>query len=152
MFTLIWLLPLRACRIMPAGPRFPCMGRTLGLAGNQQLNQTGALFNEVQRWLTEFAMMRPKITESTEDAEVIALKALSFLATDPERLSRFMDLSGLGIGDIRASAEDPAFLGGVLDHLLADDSLLLIFAEEHGLKPERIGQLRRKLPGAAVDF
>ena len=65
-------------------------------------------------------MMRPKITESTEDAEVIALKALSFLATDPERLSRFMDLSGLGIGDIRASAEDPAFLGGVLDHLLAN--------------------------------
>ena len=118
---------------------------------NQQLNQTGTLFNEVQGWLTA-RMMRPKITESTEEAEVAALKALGFLAADPERLTRFMDLSGLDIATIRASAGDPAFLGGILDHLLADDSLLLIFAEEHGLKPERIAQLRRKLPGAALDL
>ena len=96
--------------------------------------------------------MRAKNPEPTEDAEVIALKALIFLATEPERLSRFMELSGLDPGAIRASAADPAFVGGLLDHLLADDSLLLIFAQEHGLKPERIGQLRRKLPGAAIDF
>jgi hypothetical protein len=122
------------------------------LAGNQQLNQTGALFNEVQGWLTGKPMMRPKSPDSTEEAEVLALQALGFLAAEPDRLSRFMDLSGLGLEAIRASASDPAFLGGLLDHLLADQSLLLIFAEEHGLKPDRIGQLRRKLPGAHVDF
>jgi Protein of unknown function (DUF3572) len=97
-------------------------------------------------------MMRPKTPDSTEEAEVLALQALGFLAAEPERLSRFMDLSGLGLDAIRASATDPAFLGGLLDHLLADQSLLLIFAEEHGQKPERIGQLRRKLPGAHIDF
>jgi hypothetical protein len=97
-------------------------------------------------------MMRPKTSDSSEEAEVTALKALAFLAADPERLSRFMDLSGLGLDAIRASAAEPAFLGGILDHLLADDSLLLIFAEEHGLRPERIAQLRRKLPGAALDL
>lgn len=96
--------------------------------------------------------MRPKNTDSSEEAEVTALKALGFLAADPERLSRFMELSGLDLATIRASASEPAFLGGILDHLLADDSLLLIFAEEHGLKPERIVQLRRKLPGAALDL
>ena len=53
---------------------------------------------------------------------------------------------------IRAGAANPAFLGGILDHLLADESLLLIFAEEQAMRPERIAQLRRKLPGAAVDF
>jgi len=124
----------------------------LALPGNQQLNQTRALFNEVQGWLTATAMMRPKTTDSTEEAEVTALKALGFLAAEPERLSRFMELSGLDLQAIRAAAGEPAFLGGLLDHLLADDSLLLIFAEEHGLRPERIAQLRRKLPGAAIDF
>jgi hypothetical protein len=124
----------------------------LASPGNQQLNQTGALFNEVQWWLTGKSMMRPKIPDSTDDAEVTALQALGFLAAEPERFSRFMDMTGLDIAAIRALAGDPAFLGGVLDHLLSDQSLLLIFAEEHGLKPERIGQLRRKLPGAALDL
>ncbi len=97
-------------------------------------------------------MTNTKTFDSTEEAEVAALKALGFLAAEPERLSRFMELSGLGLEAIRSSVADPAFLGGLLDHLLADDSLLLIFAEEHGLRPERIAQLRRKLPGASIDF
>ena len=97
-------------------------------------------------------MKRFTSPESSEEAEIIALKVLGFLAAEPERLSRFMDLSGLDVGAIRASASEPAFLGGLLDHILSDQSLLLIFAEEHGLKPERIMQLRRKLPGAALDF
>jgi hypothetical protein len=97
-------------------------------------------------------MMQPKAPDSMEEAEVTALKALGFLAADPERLSRFMELSGLGLDAIRSSAADPAFLGGLLDHLLADESLLLIFAEEHGFKPDRVARLRRKLPGAALDI
>lgn len=97
-------------------------------------------------------MKRPKTAESSEEAEVAGLQALAFLAADSERLSRFMDLAGLDLPAIRTAAADPAFLGGVLDHLLADESLLLIFVAEHGLKPERIAQLRRKLPGAALDF
>jgi hypothetical protein len=152
-FKLIWLWPLLARRILPAEPCVPChVGKTLALAGNQQLNQTPALFNEVQGWLIAGMTMRPKSPDSTEEAEVLALKALVFLAAEPDRLSRFMELSGLGLDTIRASAGDPAFLGGLLDHMLADQSLLLIFAEEHGLKPDRIGQLRRKLPGAHIDF
>ena len=44
------------------------------------------------------------------------------------------------------------FLGGLLDHLLADQTLLLMFAEDEGVPPERIVRLRRQLPGASVDF
>ena len=61
-------------------------------------------------------------------------------------------LAHVDVAAIRAGAANPAFLGGILDHLLADESLLLIFAEEQAMRPERIAQLRRKLPGAAVDF
>lgn len=97
-------------------------------------------------------MNRHNSPESSEEAEIIALKVLGFLAVEPDRLHRFMDLSGLDVTAIRASAGDPAFLGALLDHVLSDQILLLIFAEENGLKPERIVQLRRKLPGAALDF
>ena len=35
---------------------------------------------------------------------------------------------------IRAGAANPAFLGGILDHLLADESLLLVFAEDQQVR------------------
>ncbi|MFN4143426.1 DUF3572 domain-containing protein [Aestuariivirga sp.] len=97
-------------------------------------------------------MHQEKSLASSAEAEIIALKVLGFLASEPERLSRFMDLTGLGPQAIRASAAEPAFLGGLMDHLLADETLLLIFCEEHDLEPERIQLLRRKLPGAALDL
>lgn len=97
-------------------------------------------------------MMRQKTQKSTEEAEIMGLNALGFLAADGERLQRFMDLSGLDVAAIRAGASNPAFLGGILDHLLSDESLLLIFAEEQQLRPERIAQLRRTLPGASIDL
>lgn len=90
--------------------------------------------------------------ESAEEAEIIALNALGFLASEPERLQRFMDLAGMPVEAIRANAADTAFLGGVLDYILSDQTLLLMFAEEHGLKPEHIVRIRRKLPGASLDF
>ncbi|WP_374333776.1 DUF3572 domain-containing protein [Aestuariivirga sp.] len=97
-------------------------------------------------------MMRHNTQNRSEEAEILAINALGFLASDGERLQRFMDLSGLDVAAIRAGATDPAFLGGILDHLLGDESLLLIFAEDQQVPPERIAALRRKLPGAAVDF
>jgi hypothetical protein len=97
-------------------------------------------------------MMRPKTKNNSEEAEILAINALGFLASDGERLQRFMELSGFDVAAIRESASKPAFLGGVLDHLLSDESLLLIFAEDQQLRPERIAELRRKLPGASVDF
>jgi hypothetical protein len=97
--------------------------------------------------------MRLKDTrENTEEAEIIALNVLSFLLSDSERTQRFVDLSGLGPEAIRAGAGDKTFLGSILDYLLADQTLLLIFTGERGLNPERIAVLRRKLPGASLDF
>lgn len=97
-------------------------------------------------------MKRDSSIASASEAEIIALNALGFLAAEPDRLRRFMDLSGLDLDAIRASASEPAFLGALLDHLLADESLLLVFAADHDISPERILTLRRKLPGAALDF
>jgi hypothetical protein len=81
-------------------------------------------------------------------AEALALRALAFLAEDPERLGRFLALTGIGPGELRSVATDPALLGGVLDHLLADERLLVAFAEANELEPEAAARARRHLPGA----
>jgi hypothetical protein len=79
-------------------------------------------------------------------AEALAARALGFLAADPERLGRFLALSGIDPREIRGAAREPHFLAGVLDHLLADEGgLLLPFAAETGVKPEDIAAARAAL-------
>ncbi len=87
-----------------------------------------------------------------EQAEVLALQALGFLAGDPERLDRFCALTGTGLDELKARASDPALLGAVLDHLLQDEPLLQAFAAEAGIAPELPARARRHLPGAAPEY
>lgn len=81
-----------------------------------------------------------------EEAHVLALKALSFLAEGEERLSRFLAASGMDIGALRAGASDTAVLGGILDYFLANEGLLLAFSESTGLPPKSAAQARALLP------
>jgi Protein of unknown function (DUF3572) len=74
-----------------------------------------------------------------DQAETIALTALAFLADDAQRLARFLALTGVGPAELRAEARSPRMLAAVLDHLLRDESLLLVFAARQGLAPELIG-------------
>ena len=75
---------------------------------------------------------------SKEFAEALAAKALGFLAAEPERLDRFLALAGINVADIRAAAAQPDFLAAVMDHLMTDESLLLAFAANEGIKPEAV--------------
>lgn len=80
-------------------------------------------------------------------AETLALRVLSWLAAEPERIGPFLAQSGLGPGAVRARASDPEFLGFVLDHLLSDEALLLDCMAALGLPPERAAAARAGLPG-----
>ena len=80
-----------------------------------------------------------------EDAEALAIQALSFLAGRPAELERFLALSGIDASAIRRYAPDPAFFGGILDFLLGDEALLIAFAEENGCPPAAIGDARHQL-------
>jgi len=84
-------------------------------------------------------------TALREAAEQLAVSALGFLAAEPDRLSRFLSLSGLGPQNLRAAAADPAFLASVLDYLLSDEPLLLAFAAAQEQAPETIAAARRAL-------
>ena len=92
-----------------------------------------------------------KTSEKTSSAEEIAAEVLAWLAGDPELLGRFFALTGVGAGDIRSAAKDPGFLIGVLDFVMSHEPTLMAFANETGVKPERVVAAARTLngPGAA---
>lgn len=88
---------------------------------------------------------------SRADAETVAIQALTFLAADPALLGKFLAATGIGPAEIRTAAREPKFLAGVLDHLADDESVMLTFAAETGLPPERIAQARTLLSGTPVE-
>ena len=91
-------------------------------------------------------MAKPR-SISPETAESLAVQALTFLGSDPERLGRFLSLSGIGPQSIRVAAQERGFLAGVLEHVAADQSLLLAFAAAQGIEPVEVDEARRALSG-----
>ena len=78
-------------------------------------------------------------------AEEIAVKALTLITRDAERLAGFLALTGLGPDTIRAAAGSPGFLRAVLDYVAGNETLLVTLADEMGTRPETIGEARRLL-------
>ena len=89
----------------------------------------------------------PPPNSRQQAAEAIAIQALGYLAEDDERLGRFLALSGLDAGEIRAAATQPGFLAGVLDHVAGDETLLVAFAEHLGIAPTEVGRAHAELTG-----
>ena len=75
---------------------------------------------------------------TAETAETMAIQALAFLATEPERLGRFLAITGIGPEGIRTAAREAHFLTGVLDYLVSDEPLLIAFAAQAGMDPADI--------------
>lgn len=80
-------------------------------------------------------------------AESLAIQAISFLAAEPERLSRFLALTGIDPVEIRQLAGQPAFLAAVLEHICGDDRLQGAFAAETGCDPAIVDRARTWLAG-----
>lgn len=85
---------------------------------------------------------RGKSSLTKQEAELIGIAGLSYLAADPERLGRFLAVTGLGPENVRTAARDPGFLPALLDYLLANEADLVAFAQEMNLRPEKIGAAR----------
>jgi hypothetical protein len=73
-----------------------------------------------------------------EEAETIALRALGFMAEDEDRIGAFMGETGISPDDLRDNATSAAVLTAVLDYLSRDESLLLMFAGNADIAPEKI--------------
>lgn len=87
------------------------------------------------------------IRQEHDYAQVIALNALHFLASDEDRIQRFLSASGATVETIRAQANDVELHAAVLEHLMNDESLLFQFCESAGLKPQDVASALRALIG-----
>src|ERR1700675_4986888 len=83
-----------------------------------------------------------------EQAEGLAIQALTYIAGDGERLGRFLAVTGIGPAEIRAAAREPGFLAGVLEYMASDERLIAAFASENGLDPTDIERSRTALAGS----
>lgn len=89
---------------------------------------------------------------SASDASSIALNLIAFIASDENRLDRFLALSGIMLMDLKTGAANPDFQGFVLDYALQDETLIIDFSTSSGNKAENIQLARFALPGATHDF
>ena len=80
-------------------------------------------------------------------AEVLAIKALGWIAGNDELSGAFLGASGAAADELRERAGDPEFLGFVLDFLLADEDALLAFSESADVQPDAPMRARAALPG-----
>ncbi len=76
-----------------------------------------------------------------EAAEALAIQTLGFIASDPALLPRFLAITGIDAGQIRAAAMQPGFLAGVID------------TDAYGVRRaggRRSRRCRSRPPGAAI--
>ena len=83
-----------------------------------------------------------------EQAQIIALQALGWLAGNDELCPVFLGASGGSVDDLRERATDPAFQAAVLEFITMDDTWVIAFCDAHGLKYDQPLQARYALPGA----
>jgi hypothetical protein len=82
---------------------------------------------------------------SPNTAETLAVQALAFIAEDDSRLGSFVAATGIAPQSIRDAAREPNFLAGVLEHILADENLLIAFADSAGIDPAEVARAHQAL-------
>ncbi|WP_416357696.1 DUF3572 domain-containing protein [Aureimonas phyllosphaerae] len=81
----------------------------------------------------------------TVDAEQLAIDALGYIASEPDLMKRFLDLTGIEADGIREAAAAPGFFVGVLDFLLANENDVVAFSHATGTALETVQIARDKL-------
>jgi hypothetical protein len=111
----------------------------------KQLNRPACTSDDKPRLKSIDEMQIPRrkmqlMKMSVEEAENIALSAFSYITGEPERMNRFLTISGLRLDTMRIAAESAGFFAGILDYLASDEALLIGFSEQMNMKPERVMQ------------
>jgi len=87
--------------------------------------------------------------QTPTDPYALALSALAATLTDERRAQRFLDLTGIETGELRARAADPTLLVALIAFLEAHEPDLLAVCEEIGVKAERLVAARGEIEGDA---
>lgn len=85
--------------------------------------------------------------KDTPDASALALQALAWTLSDPDRAQRLLDVTGLDPDDLRARAAEPAVLSAALAFLEGWQPDLLACAEALDVRPEALVAAHAELEG-----
>ena len=85
------------------------------------------------------------LTHPTNDAEALALAALTATLTDERRARRFLDLTGLDVDGLRARAGERSLLAETLAFLENHEPDLVAVAEAIGSTPKALVAARAVL-------
>lgn len=94
---------------------------------------------------------RFKPLSTSKAAHEVAIGALTYLASDPERMGPFLAESGLSPTDLRGVAGSPVFHVALLDHLINHQDLLLDYAAEAKIDPGHVVAAREILAHVGMD-
>lgn len=92
-----------------------------------------------------------KINSVSVDTQNISLSILTWMASEPDIMGRFLNLSGLHPNDLRNLINDPGFLAGLLDFIMNHEPDLLAFCEATGNNPEHVAQVWHKVSGPSMN-
>lgn len=84
-----------------------------------------------------------------ERANDIAGQALLWMTQNEEAMLGFLGATGANPDELRGRAEDPEFLGFVLDFLMSIDDQARVFVEETQISADDLRTARMVLPGGA---
>ena len=87
------------------------------------------------------------LSTNDNDPVAVALAALAATLGDDRRAQRFIDLTGIGTGELRRRAGEPTLLAALLRFLEAHEPDLLSVSDELGLKPRDLVEARQQLEG-----
>jgi hypothetical protein len=83
--------------------------------------------------------------QTPNDPYALALSALAATLSDERRAQRFLDLTGIETGELRARAADPSLLVALIGFLEAHEPDLLSVSEAIGVKAEQLVAARRQI-------
>ncbi len=82
-------------------------------------------------------------TPSVQSSEALALRALGFIGARPSAREDFLSSFGLTTADLARRPVRPEHLAAALDFLIANEAMLLAFAETLSLAPDAAYEARR---------
>ena len=86
--------------------------------------------------------------QTPNDPYALALSALAVTLSDERRAQRFLDLTGIETGELRARAAEPALLSALIRFLEAHEPDLLSVSERIGVRADELVAARRQIEGS----
>lgn len=87
---------------------------------------------------------------NSENAQILALRALSFLLEDPKRIEGFLRMTGIEPDDLRQLVGTNEGQIAILDYLMGIESLLLEFTAWEGCHDQDPARARQTLTGRTM--